>query len=83
MNFALSSWIMWATHHQSTLTIAMNCTNHGAVLLVFGSCIGTHHGQHHIIILECWQQQQLQISWILCTPTPWQLTARLLGASWV
>ena len=34
MIFALSSWIMWATHHQSTLAIAMNCTNHGAVLLV-------------------------------------------------
>ena len=51
------------------------------IFACFGSWIGTHHGQHHIIILEC-GQQQLQISWILYTPTPWQLNARLLGASW-
>ena len=34
MIFALSSWIMWATHHQSTLAIAMNYATHGVVLLV-------------------------------------------------
>ena len=34
MIFALSSWIMWATHHQSTLTIAMNYAKHNAGLLV-------------------------------------------------
>ena len=47
----------------------------------FGSWLGTHHSQHHIIILECWQQQ-LHISCILYTPTCWPLNARLLGASW-
>ena len=47
----------------------------------FGFWIGTHHGHHHITFLKCWQQQ-LHISWILYTPTPWQLNARILGASW-
>ena len=52
------------------------------VFACIGSWTGTHHGQHHIIILEYWQHQQLHISWILYTPTAWQLNARLLGASW-
>ena len=34
MIFALSSWIMWGTHHQSTLAIAMNFAKHGAFLIV-------------------------------------------------
>ena len=34
MIFALSSWNMWGTHHQSTLAIAMNYAKHGVFLLV-------------------------------------------------
>ena len=34
MIFALSSWNMWGTHHQSTLAIAMNYVKHDACLIV-------------------------------------------------
>ena len=60
----------------------MNCAKHDAFLLVFAFGLAHTMATTTSKFLKCWQQQQLQISWILYTPTPWQLNARLLGASW-
>ena len=56
------------------------CKTFGAMLLVLAFGLA-HTMATTTYFLKCWQQQ-LQISWILYTPTPWQLNARILGASW-
>ena len=75
--FALSSWNMWGTHHQSTLAITMNCVQHGAILIVLA--LGLAHTMTKTTA-DFWNVDSCS-----CTSSGFcghPLNAQLVGTSW-
>ena len=75
--FALSSWNMWGTHHQSTLAITMNCVKHGASLIVLA--LGLAHTMTKTTA-AFWNVDSCS-----CTSSGFcghPLNAQLVGTSW-